>query len=59
MCYQLAAQRPDLFAAVAPVAGLMLHWLYKSDNSTVPVSLFEIHGTEDNEMCIRDSCSLH
>lgn len=48
MCYQLAAQRPGLFAAVAPVAGLMLHWLYKSDNSTVPVSLFEIHGTEDN-----------
>jgi polyhydroxybutyrate depolymerase len=47
MCYQLAAQRPNLFAAVAPVAGLMLNWLYKSDNSTVPVSLIEIHGTED------------
>lgn len=47
MCYQLAAQRPDLFAAIAPVAGLMLNWLYKSDHSTVPVSLFEIHGTED------------
>ncbi len=47
MCYQLAAQRPSLFAAVAPIAGLMLNWLYKSDNSTVPVSLFEIHGTED------------
>jgi len=47
MCYQLAAQRPGLFAAIAPVAGLMLNWLYKSDHSTLPVSLFEIHGTED------------
>lgn len=47
MCYQLAAQRPELFAAVAPVAGLMLNWLYKSDTSTHPVSLIEIHGTED------------
>lgn len=47
MCYQLAAQRPGLFAAIAPVAGLMLNWLYMSDHSTVPVSLFEIHGTED------------
>jgi len=47
MCYQLAAQRPGLFAAIAPIAGLMLNWLYKSDHSTQPVSLFEIHGTED------------
>ena len=31
MCYQLAAQRPRLFAAVAPVSGLMLDWLYKAD----------------------------
>ena len=47
MCYQLAAQRPGLFAAIAPIAGLMLNWLYKSDHSTVPVSFFEIHGIED------------
>ena len=47
MCYQLAAQRPRLFAAVAPVSGLMLDWLYKADRSTAPVPLFEIHGTED------------
>ena len=47
MCYQLAAQRPHLFAAVAPVSGLMLDWLYKADRSTAPVPLFEIHGTED------------
>ncbi len=47
MCYQLAAQRPGLFAAVAPISGLMLNWLYLSDRSTVPVPLFEIHGTED------------
>ena len=47
MCYQLAAQRPRLFAAVAPVSGLMLEWLYKADTSDVPVPLFEIHGTAD------------
>lgn len=47
MCYQLAAQRPEVFAAVAPVSGLMLDWLYKADRSTAPVPLFEIHGTED------------
>lgn len=47
MCYQLAAQRPGLFAAVAPVSGLMLEWVYKADTSTVPVPLFEIHGTAD------------
>ncbi len=47
MCYQLAAQRPGLFAAVAPVSGLMLEWLYKADDSTHPVPLFEIHGTAD------------
>lgn len=47
MCYQLAAQRPGLFAAVAPVSGLMLDWLYKEDRSEQAVPLFEIHGTED------------
>lgn len=47
MCYQLAVQRPRLFAAVAPVSGLMLEWLYRADDSTVPVPLFEIHGTAD------------
>ena len=36
-----------LFAAVAPVSGLMLEWLYKADTSDVPVPLFEIHGTAD------------
>jgi poly(3-hydroxybutyrate) depolymerase len=32
---------------VAPVSGLMLEWLYKADDSTHPVPLFEIHGTAD------------
>lgn len=47
MCYLLAARKPDLFAAVAPISGLMMEWLYKSDTSTLPVPLFEIHGTDD------------
>ncbi len=47
MCYQIAAQRPRLFTAVAPVSGLMLEWLYRADYSTVAVPLMEIHGTAD------------
>lgn len=47
MCYQLAAQRPRLFAARGTRIGLMLEWLYKADTSDVPVPLFEIHGTAD------------
>lgn len=47
MCYLLAVRRPELFAAVAPVAGVMLEWFYKADTSKRPVPLFEIHGTAD------------
>ncbi len=47
MCYQLAAQSPETFAAVAPVSGLMMTWLYRSDHSTTAVPLLEIHGTKD------------
>ncbi len=47
MCYILAAQRPDVFAAVAPISGLMMQWLYLADRSQTAVPLFEIHGTAD------------
>lgn len=47
MCYQIAAHKPKLFSAVAPISGLMMEWLYNSDTSTHAVPLFEIHGTED------------
>ena len=47
MCYQLAFERPDVFAAVAPVAGLMMEWMYRDLQAKCPVPLFEIHGTGD------------
>ena len=48
MCYVLACQRPDVFSAVAPIAGLTMEWLYKScPCPTNPVPVFEVHGTKD------------
>lgn len=47
MCYLLAAQRPDLFAALGPVAGFMSVEILRADTSSHPVPLFEIHGTAD------------
>ncbi len=47
MCYLLAYLRPDVFRAVAPVAGLMLEWFYRELSATRPVPLMEIHGTCD------------
>ena len=47
MCYLLAYKKPDVFTAVAPIAGLTLEWMYKSLESSSPIPLFEIHGTED------------
>lgn len=47
MCYLLAYLKPDVFAAVAPVAGLTLEWMYRKLKARKGVPLFEIHGTED------------
>ena len=47
MCYLLAYKRPDIFTAVAPVAGLTLEWMYRELETNRPIPLFEIHGTED------------
>ena len=47
MCYLLAYERPDVFAAVAPVAGLMMEWMYRDLRAKCPVPIFEIHGTGD------------
>ena len=47
MCYLLAYKRPDVFAAVAPVSGLMMEWMYRELKAKSPVPLFEIHGTKD------------
>lgn len=47
MCYLLASQRPDLFAALGPVAGFMSVAILRADSATHAVPLFEIHGTAD------------
>ena len=47
MCYLLAYLKPDVFAAVAPVAGLTLEWMYREFKARKGVPLFEIHGTAD------------
>jgi polyhydroxybutyrate depolymerase len=48
MCYLLACESPSTFKAIAPVAGMMLQSFFKNCDSTIPVSIFEIHGTNDN-----------
>ena len=47
MCYLLASQHPDLFAALGSVAGFMSVAILRKDESSQPVPLFEIHGTAD------------
>ncbi|MDP4276525.1 MAG: PHB depolymerase family esterase [Bacteroidota bacterium] len=47
MCYLLAYTRPDVFAAVAPISGLTMEWVYRKYDCPNPIPLFEVHGTED------------
>lgn len=47
MCYLLAFKASEVFAAVAPVAGLTMEWMYTELSHKRPIPLFEIHGTED------------
>ncbi len=47
MCYLLAYLKPDVFAAVAPIAGLTLKWMYDDLEPKRPVPVMEVHGTLD------------
>lgn len=47
MCYLLAHERPDFFAAFAPIAGLTMQWMRDSLSIRKPVSIMEVHGTAD------------
>lgn len=47
MCYLMAYSKQNTFAAVAPIAGLTLRWMYEQLEAPSPIPLFEIHGTED------------
>ncbi|UKI18612.1 MAG: prolyl oligopeptidase family serine peptidase [Bacteroidales bacterium] len=49
MCYLMACRRPDVFAAVAPIAGLTLEWMYHDLEASKPIPLMEParHGGQD------------
>ena len=48
MCYLLGCEASDVFKAVAPVAGCVMEWITESCSPQYPISVFEIHGTQDN-----------
>ena len=48
MCYLLGCEASDVFKAVAPVAGCVMEWITESCYPQNPISIFEIHGTQDN-----------
>jgi polyhydroxybutyrate depolymerase len=45
LCYRLAAERPRVFAAIAPVAGYLPR--LTRETPVVPVPVLHVHGTED------------
>jgi polyhydroxybutyrate depolymerase len=47
MVFRLACQRPDLFAAVAPVSGGMSQPVASACAPALPVSIIAMHGTDD------------
>ena len=47
MSYLLAYQAPETFAAVAPISGLTMEWMYRTLKAKRPVPLMEVHGTMD------------
>lgn len=48
MCYMLACQAYNTFKAVAPVAGMILQDILDECDTSPPIPLFEIHGSQDN-----------
>jgi len=46
--YLIACEASFKFKAIAPVAGTMMTWLFNSCQPNEPLSVFEIHGTNDN-----------
>ena len=47
MTYTIACQAPNLFKAIAPVAGLMSGATYESCENPEPMNILHIHGTGD------------
>ncbi len=47
MSYLLAYKASDTFAAVAPISGLTMEWMYRELEAKRPVPVMEVHGTLD------------
>ena len=47
MSYLLAYKASHVFAAVAPISGLTMEWMYRELRAKHPIPLLEIHGTND------------
>lgn len=48
MSYLLAYEASEVFAAVAPISGLTMEWMYRQLTPKRAVPLLEIHGTADS-----------
>lgn len=48
MSYLLAYEASHVFAAVAPVSGLTMEWMYRELEAKRPIPVMEVHGTLDN-----------
>ena len=48
MCYMLACQAYGTFKAVAPVAGMILQDILDECDTSLPIPLLEIHGSQDS-----------
>jgi polyhydroxybutyrate depolymerase len=47
-CYLLACEASETFKAVAPISGMIRQEIMNACNPANEVSIFEIHGTQDN-----------
>lgn len=47
LAYVIALEHPDVFSAIASVAGLEFRWVSRECSAHGPVPFMEIHGTDD------------
>ena len=47
MCYTIAYRKPATFSAIASIAGLIMHEMYKGEKPRGQVPFMEVHGTAD------------
>jgi polyhydroxybutyrate depolymerase len=52
MCYTLACEAPDVFKAVASMAGSMSGYTWDNRSDALPISILQIHGVDDQTVPI-------